>query len=234
MSKPKSLQGSMSLILLGMLLILSAETAMSATTSGIRINEVLFNPGAGGYQWVELKNSGTTAINIGGYRITNEAGAWYTIPSALPAVPSGAFVVVVFDGAGSESYACDFSDKVGNAPYGAEIREHSREDLRANAPFMIPAPSSCFFLVSWNSFQGTALSILSLPADFLFTVIPSLDASGRRPEGAWPAQASKAGIWSQRWLKDSARRGFGAGSTSAGPAVLSFVAWGGAPGDRAV
>ena len=96
----------------------------------IRINEVLFNPGDGAYQWVELKNSGTTAINIGGYRITNEAGAWYTIPAALPAVPSGAFVVVVFDGAGRGNDDYDFSDNVATLHSESGIGEHSRKNRR--------------------------------------------------------------------------------------------------------
>ncbi len=230
MGKPKSLRGSMGLILLGMVLILSAKTAMSATTSSIRINEVLFNPGAGGYQWVELKNSGTTAINIGGYRITNEAGAWYTIPVALPAVPSGAFVVVVFDGAGSGTDDYDFGDKVATLHTGPGLenilgRTSGQCALYDSSPFKLFLPGIL------NSFQGTALSIPSVSADFLFSPIPSLDAWGEVPKDL-AAKASKAGIWSKRWFK-SPGQVLGAGLSSVGPAVLAFVAWGGAPGDRA-
>ena len=175
MRKPKGLQESMGLILIliGMVLILSAQAAMSATTSGIHINEVLFNPGDGAYQWVELKNSGTTAVNIGGYRITNEAGAWYTIPAALPAVPIGAFVVVVFDGAGSGTNDYDFSDKVATLHSGPELmnilgRTAGQCALYDSSPFNLYLPGIL------KSYQGAKLSIFSPPADFLPRLFPPL------------------------------------------------------------
>jgi hypothetical protein len=218
------------LVILGMVLILSAKTALSATTSGIHINEVLFNPGDGAYQWVELKNSGTTAVNIGGYRITNEAGAWYTIPTALPAVPVGAFVVVVFDGAGSGGDDYDFSDKVATLHTGPELvnilgRTAGQCALYDSSPFKLYLPGIL------NGYQGTALSIFSPPTDFLLPAIPSHDVWSDVPKDR-SAKVSKADIWSKRWSKSPAQ-GLGAGLSSAGPTILSFVAWGDAPGNRA-
>ena len=165
-----------------------------------------------------------------GYRITNEAGAWYTIPAALPAVPSGAFVVVVFDGIGSGTNEYDFSDKVATLHSGPGLenilgRTAGQCTLYDSSPFKLFLPGIL------NNYQGTALSILSLPTDFLLPAIPSFDAWDAAP-GDRAAKASKADIWSKRWFKSPAR-GLGAGLSSAGPAVLSFVAWGIAPRDHA-
>ena len=86
--------------------------AQSTTSTGIQINEVMFYPDTGEYEWIELKNAGSTSIDIGGYGLTDEDGNWYKIPHTLPPVPAGAFVVVVFDGLGSGSDDLDFGDNV--------------------------------------------------------------------------------------------------------------------------
>ena len=229
MRKSKGFPGIVGLILIGVL-ILSADTATCATTSGIRINEVLFNPGDGAYQWVELKNSGTTAINIGGYRITNEAGAWYTIPTALPSVPSGAFVVVVFDGADSGTNDYDFSDKAATLHSGPELvnilgRTAGQCALYDSSPFKLYLPGIL------SNYQGAKLSIPSPPTDFLLPAIPSFEAGGSVPKDR-AAKATKVDIWSKRWSKRPAQV-LGDGLSSAGPAILSFVAWGGEPGNLA-
>ena len=82
------------------------------SSSGIRINEVMFYPNSGEYEWVELKNTGSNPVSLQGYGLTDEDGNWYQFPNALPRVPVGAFVVVVFDGAGSASDDYDFGDNV--------------------------------------------------------------------------------------------------------------------------
>jgi len=89
-----------------------ADLLNTATTSAMcmRINEVMFYPGAGGNEWVELKNCGSASIFINGWRITDEDDNSYTIPDAVPPVPRGAFVVIVFDGAGTASDDYDFGD----------------------------------------------------------------------------------------------------------------------------
>jgi hypothetical protein len=86
---------------------------INATTEAtILINEVMFRPSVGEYEWVELKNIGPGAIDIGGFLLTDEDDHWYQFPDALPPVPEGAFVVVTFDGAGSASDDYDFADNV--------------------------------------------------------------------------------------------------------------------------
>lgn len=80
--------------------------------SGIAISEVLFDPTSGAPEWVELKNYSATPLSIRQYGITNQDNAFYRIPGALPDVPAGAFVVLLFDGAGSAGDDYDFGDNV--------------------------------------------------------------------------------------------------------------------------
>ena len=72
----------------------------------------MFAPASGGYEWVELKNGGGSPVRLAGYRLTDEDGNWYRIPAALPDVPAGAFVVVVFDGQGAAADDLNFGDNV--------------------------------------------------------------------------------------------------------------------------
>ena len=79
-------------------------------SGGIFVNEVMFAPTSGEYEWVELKNGGSSAFHLAGYRLTDEDGNWYRIPVPLPDAPAGAFVVVVFDGHGAAADDLDFGD----------------------------------------------------------------------------------------------------------------------------
>lgn len=78
----------------------------------IRINEVLFNPVVAQVQWVELYNRGSSAGLLTNHVLTDNDGNDYSIPGALPSVPTGAFVVVYFDGLGSGLDDYDFGDNV--------------------------------------------------------------------------------------------------------------------------
>ena len=215
MSKRKGFQGLIGVLLLGMLLALSTGTAIGATSSGIRINEVLFNPGAGGHQWVELKNSGAAAVNIAGYRITNEAGAWYTIPTALPAVPSGAFVVVVFDGAGSGGDDYNFSDNVATLHTGTGLADILGRTSGQVALYVAGGVAQLFLPSILNTYNSFNPPVPSPPTAFPEPAIVSFVAWGAAP-GDRAANASKAGIWSPKWFKSLAR-GLGAGDPSTTP-----------------
>ena len=70
-------------------------------SSTIQLNEVLFFAPEG-IEWVELYNSGSYPANIDLFEITNEKGEGYTIPVELPEVPPNGYVVILFDGLGSE------------------------------------------------------------------------------------------------------------------------------------
>ena len=205
----------MGVILLGILLALSTETAIGATSSGIRINEVMLNPGVGAHQWVELKNSGATAINIGGYRVTNEAGAWYTIPTILPAVPSGAFVVVVFDGAGSGGDDYDFSDNVATLHTGAGVVDILGRTTGQCALYVAGGEAQVFLPAVLNAYSSYNPPVPAPPTDFPEPAILSFIAWGAAP-GDHAANASKASLWSPRWFTSLAR-GLGAGFPSTTP-----------------
>lgn len=88
------------------------ESIYTSSSTTVLINEVMFNPSEGNYEWVELKNIGPGSIDISGYSLTDEDDNCYEIPDALPPVPEGAFVVVVFDGLGATLDEYDFSDNM--------------------------------------------------------------------------------------------------------------------------
>lgn len=81
-------------------------------SNDIIINEVLYFPASGNYEWVEIKNSGDNPQNITGYKLTDEDDNVYVIPDVLPDIPSGAFVIVIFDGLGATYNDYDFTDNV--------------------------------------------------------------------------------------------------------------------------
>jgi hypothetical protein len=203
MSKRNGFQRLMGVILLGMLLALSTGTAIGATNSGVHINEVLFNPGTGVHQWVELKNSGATPVNIGGYRVSNEAGAWYTIPTALPAVPVGAFVVVVFDGAGSgDDY--DFSDNVATLHTGAGVVDILGRTTGQCALYVAGGEAQVFLPAVLNAYNSFNPPVPAPPSAFPEPAIVSFVAWGAAPADR-AANASKAGLWTPEWYKSLAR-----------------------------
>jgi len=86
-----------------------APRAVSAL-SGVYINEVLYYPSTGEHEWVEVMNGGASPVNIAGWSLSDEDSNRYRFPNALPAVPTGAFVVVMLDGSGSASDDYNFSD----------------------------------------------------------------------------------------------------------------------------
>lgn len=97
----------------------SSEQPESTTgISTLRLNEVLFFPSPGlgegeipaGTEWVELHNPHLRPISVSKFSISNKKGDTYLIPSRLPAVPPGAFVLVLFDGAGAEKDAYEFTN----------------------------------------------------------------------------------------------------------------------------
>ena len=109
-----------------------APAAGSAESGGVFINEVMFAPISGGYEWVELKNDAAMPVRPFGYRITDEDGNDYRLPATLPAVPPGAFVVVIFDGQGEAGNDLDFADNVATlhtAPGLVDVFEDSADQV---------------------------------------------------------------------------------------------------------
>jgi hypothetical protein len=89
-----------------------SPTFIGGAAGGVAINEVMYYPHSGQSEWVELRNGGPGAANLRGYQLSDEDGHVYYIPTNLPDVPTGAFVVVIFDGAGSGADDYSFSDNV--------------------------------------------------------------------------------------------------------------------------
>ena len=54
--------------------------------------------------------AGATGLSIGGWELSNDAGVNYVVPAALPPLPVGTHVRIVFDGAGATADDYDLSD----------------------------------------------------------------------------------------------------------------------------
>ena len=146
-------------------------------------------------KWVELENGGGATVRLAGWVLTDEDGNWYRIPAALPDVPAGAFVVVVFDGQGAASDDLNFGDNVAtlHSPPGlTDIIEDGTDQVALyRATFSIYLP-----LVLRGSGGATQ------PTDGQRTsAIVSFVAWGADPTPD-DENAAQAGIWGQGFYKD--------------------------------
>ena len=164
-------------------------------TGGVFINEVLFAPTAGNYEWVELKNGGTSLVRLAGYGLTDKDGNWYRIPPALPDVPVGGLVVVVFDGRGDAADDLDFGDNVAtlHSPAGlADIFEDGADQVALHRPvYYLYLP-----LLERGS-GGVATAGGINPSSGVVSFV----AWGADP-GADAADAVTAGVWAEGLYKD--------------------------------
>jgi len=164
----------------------------------------MFYPSAGGYEWVELKNTGSTPISIGGYSVTDEDGNWYRIPNSLPPVPSGDFVVIVFDGVGSAGDDYDFGDNVAtlHTPPGLV---NIFEDSADQCALYTHIPGHLLYLpLLMKNFESWNPPVPQPPSDFPAPSIVSFVAWGADP-GADATNAIQASLWGQGWFKSLAR-----------------------------
>jgi len=95
--------------------------AENGVSVGLSINEVMFAPTSGGYEWVELKNGTTMPVRPLGYRITDEDGNDYRLPAILPAVPPGAFVSCALRRAGRGWQRPRLCRQCGHAAHSAGV-----------------------------------------------------------------------------------------------------------------
>ena len=161
----------------------------------IFINEVVFAPAPGGYEWVELKNGGTAPARLSGYRLTDEDGNWYRIPVALPDVPVGAFVVVVFDGQGKAANDLDFGDNVATVHSAAGLTDIFEDG--ADQVALYRATYSVYLPLVLRSAGGP----LVLTDGILTSNVVSFVAWGADP-GTDSAGAVIAGVWAEGLYKD--------------------------------
>ena len=154
---------------------LSGQTFDPAACDDLHINEVMFAPAAGGYEWIELKNGGAAPVHVAGCGLTDEDENWYVLPATLPDMPAGAFLVVLFDGQGPAADDLDFSDNVATV--------HSQ-------PWLI------------NIFEdGADQAALYNPPSYAISGIISFVAWGADPK-ADDDLAVTAGVWGEGLYKD--------------------------------
>jgi|GEM_PF-2274160 len=173
----------------------SALVVGNAGTGAFFINEVMFAPTTGGYEWVEVKNGSSSPVRLSGYGLTDEDGNWYRFPAALPNVPAGAFAIVVFDGRGAAVDDLDFGDNVAtlHSPAGlTNVFEDSADQVA-----LYRATVSVFLPLVLRDSGGAAQ-----PADGRRTsAVVSFVAWGADPAPN-DENAVLAGIWGKGLYKD--------------------------------
>jgi formylglycine-generating enzyme required for sulfatase activity len=187
------------------------ELAMPVAPGDIFINEVMFAPASGGHEWVELKNGGASPLNIAGFGLTDEDGAWYRIPAALPPVPAGAFVVVVFDGQSSGADDLDFGGNVAtlhSQPGLTNVLEDAPDQVAlyeaesASPDHQLYLPLTLRSTVGVGSASATGDSADFVPASVAAApAIISFVAWGADP-GSDDDAAVAAGVWDEGMYKD--------------------------------
>jgi formylglycine-generating enzyme required for sulfatase activity len=171
------------------------DASLAAGGGDVFINEVMFAPVVGGYEWVELKNGGSSAFHLAGYRLTDEDGNWYRIPAALPDVPAGAFVVVVFDGQGAASDDLNFGDNVAtlHSPPGLTNIFEDGTDQAA----LYRASNAIFLPLILSSSGGSSTPTDTMPVSNVVSFV----AWGGDPGGD-AIGAVTAGVWGEGLYKD--------------------------------
>ncbi len=179
-----------------------SASIVASSGATVLINEVMFNPSEGNYQWVELKNIGPGSIDIRGYSLTDEDNNWYVIPDALPPVPEGAFVVVVFDGMGASIDDYEFSDNVAFLHSQSGLINIFEDDFD-QVSFYAKTLNVFLPLISTenssikNQSEYSSSSMLALPDQPIF--IKAFVAWGAPPlEDALDAEIK--GLWSSSWF----------------------------------
>jgi formylglycine-generating enzyme required for sulfatase activity len=174
---------------------LNRTTASAEGGSKILINEVMFNPGEGEYEWVELKNIGTVPIDISGYFLTDEDDNWYEFPGALPPVPVNAFVVVIFDGLGTSEDDYDFSDNLATLHSQTGMVEIFEDDFDQVSLYKKPLNFFLPIILSGNSSTSSQQNeINSLSSSIVHGEIQSFVAWGADPLDE-SMHAVESGIW---------------------------------------
>ncbi|HEX8684177.1 MAG TPA: lamin tail domain-containing protein, partial [Ardenticatenaceae bacterium] len=177
-----------------------SPTFVSGAVGGVAINEVMYYPGSGQSEWVELRNGGPGAANLRGYQLSDEDGNVYYIPTSLPDVPAGAFVVVIFDGAGTGANDYSFSDNVATLHSPASLVNIFEDD--ADQVALYSTGGNLGNAISLPLVQRNAYTwnppVPGIPADPAASPLLSYVAWGA-PAGEDGAEAERAGLWNRDW-----------------------------------
>lgn len=170
--------------------------AAMISVGDVLINEVMFQPDPSDAEWVELKNRSATALNLDGYGLTDEDDNWYRLPEALPDVPAGAFVVVIFDGLGSGSDDYDFSDNLVTLHTPAGLVNIFEDEADQVAFYLNTAFNHRTYLpLLLKGFNPLNPPVPERPSDFPLPSIVDFVAWGG-PPAEDGSSAVTAGLWS--------------------------------------
>lgn len=194
-------------------LIMNVPQTSLNDENGIIINEVLYLPSANNYEWVELKNSGGSPINIAGYKLTDEDGNVYVVPDTLLDVPAGAFVVVIFDGLGAASNDYDFTDNIAvlhTPPELVDIFEDTGDQCALyRRTYFVYLP------LLLKGYSNTQVVLNSTITTSRLSPLVAFVAWGTDPEDD-SATATKAGLWSKQSFVNTTRMPGNEGMTTGG------------------
>jgi hypothetical protein len=174
--------------------LLTSTRVLASSHQDIQINEVMYNPDVGNDEWVEIKNAGASSILVNGFGLTDEDDNWYFIPAVLPAIPSGGFVVVVFDGLGSGSDDYDFSDDIATLHSPPGLVDVFEDDVDQVALYRFVTTPQVFLPMTGHNFALWDPVVTGPPADFGEAPLLSFVAWGDDPAEDGNA-ASDAGVW---------------------------------------
>ena len=134
------------------LMQVSAQMGQTCRPGAMIIQEVMPSGDGGQAPWVELTNHGAAAIPLQAGVLTDGDTFSYTIPSALPDVPGGAFVLLQFDGLGPGADDYDFSDQLATLHSSAPLTQPfaAAGDQLALFHPADPLPENLHAFVAWG------------------------------------------------------------------------------------
>ncbi len=97
-----------------------------------------------------------TLLDISGWQVTDEDGNHYTLPDALPEVPPGAFVLIIYDGQGPAADDYDFGDGLAvlHSPPGMVDVFEDEADQVALYSSSTHSPETIVGFVAWGEPPG--------------------------------------------------------------------------------
>lgn len=209
---------AIALIVLGARLAMSPAAMLAAPQShppGIQINEVMFRPAVAAGEWVELKNTSGSAVNLRGYLLGDEDGNVYRVPASLPDVPAGAYVLVRFDGLGAANDDTNFADNLA-VLHSAAGQVGVFEDAGDQVGLYLPAAG--FVRRSFLPMMLHNFAPFNPPVPNPTPMLPDAPVIDFVAWGSAPgddgAAAESSGTWSRDWYV-SVYRGLGFSSDDA-------------------
>jgi hypothetical protein len=170
----------------------------AVATPTLAVTEIMYHYGGGtgtNLEYVELKNTGATPLNLRGFQFTN--GISYLFPANLPLLQPGAYIVVASSVAGFSARYPGITNVVGN--YSGSLN-NGGERLTLVGPYLEPVLNFSFNNAWYPMTDGNGFSLVVV--------------NEGAPFNTWTNAAS--------W-RPSALEGGSPGATDPQPAVISPV-----------